>query len=30
MELEYSFITVTHKKEKVRLFEYIRKHGTID
>lgn len=30
MGLDYSFITVAHKKETDRLFEYIRKHGTID
>lgn len=30
MGLDYSFITVIHKREKDRLFEYIRKHGTID
>lgn len=30
MGLDYSFITVIHKKQKDRLIEYIRKHGTID
>lgn len=30
MGLDYSFITVIHKKQKDRLIEYIRKNGTID
>lgn len=30
MGLDYGFIAVIPKEEKDRLFEYIRKHGTID